>query len=211
VSVVRARQGRDGEPVYQAWLVDLDGTLYYQSAVRLAMALEVALGGWSAISCIRAFREEHERLHRDTPEPLGDPFLTQIQRTAARLGRSHEDMRRLIEHWMIVRPCRWLRPLRRRGLLREIDDFHREGGKTALVSDYPARAKLEAMGIAHLFDVVVASGESAGLSRLKPWPDGYLLAAGALGVPPRACLVIGDRVDADGQAARRAGMAFRRV
>jgi FMN phosphatase YigB (HAD superfamily) len=196
---------------YQAWLVDLDGTLYYQTALQLAMALELALGGWSAIPFIQAFREEHERMRRETAEPLADPYRLQIERTAARLGRPAEDVRRVVTQWMISRPCRWLRPLRRRGLLRDIADFRRRGGKTALVSDYPAQAKLEAMGIAHFFDVVIASGESTEPLRLKPWPDGYLLAAERLRVPPASCLVIGDRPDADGQSAQRAGMAFRRV
>jgi HAD superfamily hydrolase (TIGR01549 family) len=62
-----------------------------------------------------------------------------------------------------------------------------------------------------LFDVVIASGEPSGPPRLKPAPDGYLLAAERLGVVPAGCLVIGDRDDTDGEAARRAGMAFRRV
>jgi HAD superfamily hydrolase (TIGR01549 family) len=163
------------------------------------------------MSCIQAFREEHERLRREATEPLADPYRLQIERTAARLGRPAEDVRQVVTQWMIARPCRWLRAFRRRGLLRDIADFRRQGGKTALVSDYPARAKLEAMGIAHFFDVVIACGESAEPLRLKPWPDGYLLAAERLRVLPAACLVIGDRIDADGQAARRAGMAFRRV
>jgi len=191
--------------------VDLDGTLYHQSALRIAMVLELAVGGWGALPCLRAFRGEHERLRLETSAPSADSFRTQIRRTAARLGRTDGEVRRLVERWMIERPCRWLRPLRRRGLLNELSDFHEQGGKTALVSDYPARAKLAAMRIEHLFDVVVASGECAEPLRLKPWPDGYLKAADTLHVPPKDCLVIGDRIDADGQAARRAGMAFRRV
>ncbi len=79
------------------------------------------------------------------------------------------------------------------------------------MSDYPARRKLEASGVAELFEQVVANGEQGGPGRLKPWPDGYLLAAEQLGVAPGECLVIGDRADADGEAARRAGMAFRRI
>ena len=45
------------------------------------------------------------------------------------------------------------------------------------------------------------------LLELKPHPEGYLSAAERLGVAPSACLVIGDRDDADGAAARAAGMA----
>jgi beta-phosphoglucomutase-like phosphatase (HAD superfamily) len=57
--------------------------------------------------------------------------------------------------------------------------------------------------------VVVASGEPGGPLRLKPHPNGMLQAAEALAVAPVRCLVIGDRDDADGLAARSAGMAFR--
>jgi FMN phosphatase YigB (HAD superfamily) len=196
---------------YRAWLVDLDGTLYHQAGVRILMAAELALTGWPALSCLRAFRNEQEQLRRETLDPSVDSFQAQINRTAARLGRTDDEVRHWVEQWMIIRPCRWLRPLRRRGLLREIADFRRQGGKTALVSDYPARAKLAAMRVAHLFDVVIASGESHEPLRLKPWPDGYLRAAETLRILPKDCLVIGDRIDADGHAARLAGMAFRRI
>ena len=70
---------------------------------------------------------------------------------------------------------------------------------------------LRMQGVRELFDVVVASGEPGGPSRLKPHPGGMLKAADALGVAPRDCLVIGDREDADGVAAQAAGMAFRLV
>jgi HAD superfamily hydrolase (TIGR01509 family) len=67
------------------------------------------------------------------------------------------------------------------------------------------------MGIARVFDAVVASGDPDGPPRLKPAPGGYLKAAHKLGVRPEACLVIGDRPDTDGVAAAAAGMRFRLV
>jgi HAD superfamily hydrolase (TIGR01549 family) len=112
---------------------------------------------------------------------------------------------------MIERPKRYLGWFRRKELLEEIRRFRAGGGRTALVSDYPATEKLAALAAAELFDVVVASGESDGPRRLKPDPDGYLRAAQALGVAPAKCLVVGDRDDADGAAARTAGMGFRLV
>src|SRR5262249_11958880 len=113
--------------------------------------------------------------------------------------------------WMHHRPGRWIRMFRRRSLLEEIAAHRAAGGRTALVSDYPARTKLSALGVEALFDVVVANGEPDGPRWLKPHPEGYLLAAQALGVEPTGCLVIGDRDDADGSAARSAGMAFRLI
>jgi putative hydrolase of the HAD superfamily len=193
----------------KAWLVDLDGTLYAPAPVKVMMAAEVLLLGWTAAPVLRRFRAEHELVRELGLE--GDPFALQIARTAEALGRSSDDVEGHVRAWMIERPGRWLAAFRRQALLAEIEAFRAAGGRTALVSDYPAKRKLEALGASALFDAVVASGEPGGPRRLKPHPDGMLRAAAALEVEPVACLVIGDREDADGEAARAAGMRFRRI
>ena len=195
----------------RAWLVDLDGTLYRALPVKLGMALELALFGWAVAAPLRLFRHAHEELRADPAAAPGDPFARQLERAAARAGVEPEALEAIVREWMVERPGKWLRLARRGALLAELAAFRADGGRSALVSDYPARAKLAALGAADLFDAVVAAGEPDGPARLKPAPDGYLRAAGALGVAPAECLVIGDRDDADGEAARRAGMAFRRV
>jgi HAD superfamily hydrolase (TIGR01549 family) len=187
--------------------VDLDGTLYRSAPVRFAMAAELAVFGARSLVLLRRFRNEHEKLRRLELE--GDPFRIQIARTAEALGRSEREIETVVRSWMIERPARWLGLFRRKSLLAEIESFRSRGGRTALVSDYPARQKLAALGARELFDVVVASGEPGGPLRLKPHPNGMLRAAEALAVAPARCLVIGDRDDADGLAARAAGMAFR--
>lgn len=192
---------------HDAWLVDLDGTLYKAAPVRLAMAAELLLLGAPVALLLRHFRKEHEAVRELGLE--GDPFRLQIERTAEALGRPAEEVERVVRNWMIERPARWLSFFRRTPLLREIAEFRANGGRTALVSDYPARRKLAALGASELFDVVVASGEPGGPIRLKPHPNGMLRAAEALAIAPARCLVIGDRKDADGLAAESAGMAFR--
>jgi HAD superfamily hydrolase (TIGR01549 family) len=195
----------------RAWLVDLDGTLYRAWPVKLAMALELALFGWAVAAPLRRFRRVHEELRADSATATGDPFAVQLERTAARAGLAAPELEAIVREWMVERPGKWLRLARRDALLAELARFRAAGGRSALVSDYPAAAKLAALGAADLFDVVVAAGEPNGPPRLKPAPDGYLRAAEALGAAPADCLVIGDRDDADGEAARRAGMPFRRV
>jgi len=195
---------------YDAWLIDLDGTLYFQLPVRAAMAAELVVAGWGAVRTLREFRRHHELLRRNPPDTL-DPYRTQLERTAEALEHDLETVAEHVTEWMHVRPGRWIRLFRRRALLAEIEEHRNGGGKTALVSDYPASKKLDALGIRSFFDVVVASGEPNGPRRLKPNPEGYLLAAQALSVDPSRCLVIGDREDADGGAARAARMAFRLV
>jgi HAD superfamily hydrolase (TIGR01549 family) len=195
----------------KAWLIDLDGTLYRPTWVKLAMAAELGLLGWNAMRTVQRFREQHERVRAELQDDVHCPYRFQLERTAAELELEPELVERSISEWMIERPGKWIRLFRRADLLAEIAAFRSKGGRTAVVSDYPASRKLEALGHAALFDAVVASGEANGPRRLKPHPDGYLAAARLLGVEPAHCLVIGDREDADGQAARAAGMQFRLV
>lgn len=196
---------------FAAWLIDLDGTLYRQNLVRSVMAVEVAVGGRNAIKTLREFRREHERLHLESLPPDVNPFALQIKRTAQRLDVGADRVAQAVDEWMFTRPGKWLRLFRRRRLLALIGEFRSHGGKTAVVSDYPARRKLAAMGIAELFDAVIAAGEPGGPHQLKPSPAGFLLAANELQISPSRCLVIGDRADADGEAARRADMRFQHV
>jgi putative hydrolase of the HAD superfamily len=196
---------------HAAWLVDLDGTLYCAQWLKLMIGLELLVRGVGSIRVLTTFRREHERVRREVEEPVDNPYQLQLVRAAARLGKETREVEEIVQRWMIRRPAKWLRLFRRRKLLAEIAAFRRQGGRTAVVSDYPARDKLTALDATQLFDVVLANGEPGGPRRLKPWPDGYLMAAERLGVAPVDCLVLGDRPDADGEAARRAGMTFRRI
>ncbi len=196
---------------HRAWLVDLDGTLYRARPVKLRMAVELGLGGLGVTGVLRRFRKEHELLRHTLDHDVDSPFQEQIRRTAKALGRDVADVERIVQEWMVLRPCRHLAKNKNTALLEEIEAFRAAGGKTACVTDYPAREKLDALDARGLFDHVVASGEAAGPPRLKPHPAGYLRAAELLGVEAEDCLVIGDREDADGEAARQAKMAFRLV
>ncbi len=205
----------------EAWLVDLDGTLYHPWPVKLLMGLELLLFGWKALPLLIQFRREHERQRvfllqeeqtgSDQTDCDQTPYARQLAETASKAKIDSAELQALVDQWMFQRPARYLRIFARKSFLREIAEFKAKGGKTALVSDYPARVKLRALGALELFDVVVANGEDLELKRPKPWPDGYRLAAERLNVPAGECLVIGDREGTDGEAARRAGMPFRRV
>src|SRR5262249_17562794 len=161
---------------------------YASRPVQLAMAAELAVTGLGVIGMLRAFRHEHERL-RKLADDVADPFAEQIARTAARLGVPAEAGERAVMDWMVRRPGRWIRTFRRRSLLEEIDAFRKSGGSTALVSDYPARDKLAALGLGEAFDIVIAAGEPGGPRRLKPHPGGYLAASERLAIAPEDCLV----------------------
>ena len=201
-----------------ALLVDLDGTLYRKRPVQLAMAREMLLFGWRDLKLVRAFRRAHEELRArfatDDSFEVPDPFAVQLELAASSLGlpqdqRETQDAR--VRDWMVARPGRHLRRARREELVSELREAREAGTQLALVSDYPARIKLRALELEDLFEVVVASGESDGPHTLKPNPGAFLLAAERLGVDPARCRVLGDRADADGEAARRAGMDFQLI
>ena len=159
---------------YDAWLVDLDGTLYTQRWVRLAMAAELLVLGWAALPTLRRFRREQEAQReeliagRELSLTHESPFAAQLARTAAALGRPVAHVELIVQDWMFARPGKWIRRFPNKPLLAEILAFRAQGGKTALVSDYPAQLKVDALGARHLFDVIVASGEKHGPQRLKP-------------------------------------------
>ncbi|GGK24614.1 hypothetical protein GCM10010124_16430 [Pilimelia terevasa] len=73
------------------------------------------------------------------------------------------------------------------------------------------RAKLAATGLAAAFDAVVVSDELGGRAARKPHPAGLAAAAAALGVPPAAVVVVGDRPGKDVAVARAAGARAVRV
>lgn len=201
----------DASTRYAAWLVDLDGTLYHPLPVKLAMAAELMLFGWGSIKTLRTFRHAHERLRlleADTSSARLSPFERQLAHAAEQLASPTSNVERTVREWMFERPLKWVARSKRQPLLDALARHRSAGGKTALVSDYPASGKLDALGARALFDVVVSSGEPGGPSRLKPDPEGYVSAARRLGVEAERCLVIGDRDDADGVAARAAGMGF---
>lgn len=196
---------------FAAWLIDLDGTLYRAMPMKVAMGLELLRTNRRVRAVIRAFRHEHEAV-RLTDLPLdADAFTVQLAHTAERLDCTIDAVRTIVDDWMFARPGRWLWRFRRGRLLAEIAQFRANGGRTALVSDYPAREKLQALKATDLFDTVIANGETNRPYRLKPSPEPFLMAAADLNVPAEQCLVLGDRANADGLAAQRAGMAFRLI
>lgn len=107
---------------HDAWLVDLDGTLYQARLVKLCMLAELSLGGWGALGTLRRFRVEHELL-RQMAEPLGDPWRAQLERTARALDLEPEEVEGRVREWMIERPGKWLRRFRRAALLAELEQW----------------------------------------------------------------------------------------
>jgi HAD superfamily hydrolase (TIGR01509 family) len=190
---------------------DVDGTLYAQGGLRRAMLLRLVghaltspLRGVGTLRALRAYRHAQELLRGvESDEPLAD---AQLRLASERSGQPRESVLASVERWMEREPLDLLERLVRPGLHAFLATAKKRGLRIGVLSDYPPLAKLEAMKLAHHFDVLV-SAQDAEVNRFKPDPAGVLEVLRRLGATPAQSLYVGDREDVDGEAAQAAGVA----
>ena len=189
----------------RAVLFDIDGTLYRQGPVRRAMMARLVRGhlarpttGAQVMRVISAYRRAQEELRGSGFE--GDVTEAQVEMAAARTGVDADVVRSIVEQWMEVEPLGAVAASGRTGLVELLDELARRGTKLGALSDYPAMAKLEALGIADRFDIVL-SAQDPRVHAFKPNPKGLVVALEALAVEPADAVYVGDRAEVDGAAA----------
>jgi putative hydrolase of the HAD superfamily len=183
---------------------DVDGTLYRQSPLRLLMAADMLVHAvrrrdLSPLKVLRVYRKLREELG-DAETDGFDPIL--VERTAAATAISADDVRALVAEWMERRPLVHLGRCRYPALVELFTALRQRGIKVGILSDYPVEAKLEKLGLTA--DHVVWAGEPA-VGILKPHPRGLQHLMALAGSDPTRTVMIGDRAERDGEAARRAG------
>lgn len=184
---------------------DVDGTLYNQRLLRVRMARDMLFHAMlkrdiSVISVLRAYRHIRERLGE---EEAGAFETALFAETATTVGCSPEAVRVIVAEWIEQRPLRYLASCRYPGVVDLFDGLRRKGKIIGIFSDYPAHAKLAALGLAA--DHVVSAGDD-GIGFLKPHTRGLEFLIGAAGVKADATVLIGDRKERDGLVAQRMGV-----
>jgi FMN phosphatase YigB (HAD superfamily) len=183
---------------------DVDGTLYRQRPLRLRMARDILLytllkRDLNVIAVLARYRRIRERLG---DEQAVDFERALIAQTATATANSQDSVRAIVSEWVEQRPLGYLSACRYPNLPRLFAGLRRGGKSIGILSDYPAEAKLEALGLTANY---VAFAGDEGIGVLKPHPRGLESLIAAAGVKPHETVVIGDRVDRDGLAAQRAG------
>lgn len=193
-------------------MLDLDGTLYDAPRMRRLMFLKLAgayalrpLEGWRVSRVLRGYRRAQEAL-RLTAEGPADLETLQRELAARASGCDIETVAQCVERWMRREPDGVLRRCMDPGVPEFLEKAAAQGLGLAVLSDYPAESKLEAMGIRSFFQQVVIAQDPEVL-RFKPDPRGLEIAMRRLGVAKEETLYVGDRFEVDGVAARRAGVA----
>ena len=182
---------------------DVDGTLYGQRPLRLRMGRDMVMHTMakcdlSAINVVIAYRRIRERLAVEERADF-DPVL--IAETAKVTSKSPESVRAIVSEWIETRPLRYLRNCLFSGVPQLFAGLQRAGKKIGIFSDYPAREKLDAMGLEA--DYLVAASD---VGLLKPHARGLQSLMSAANASARETLFIGDRADRDGVAGQRAGV-----
>lgn len=171
---------------YQAIIVDVDGTLYYQKPVQLAMLKEMALHFWRLrdFLIVKKYRELFEQGFNERE----------------RLARLPENTSSIIHEWMVKRPCPYITKHKDEELIRRLTTAQRAGTLIIVYSDYPVKEKLSALGFSSDFAYC-----SEDIGALKPEADGLKKVLAENNIIPERCLVIGDREEKDGALAANLG------
>jgi FMN phosphatase YigB (HAD superfamily) len=192
----------------KAVIFDVDGTLYQQGPLRRAMLVRLVrthlfhpVRGWQTARVIGAYRRAQEQL-RSVPG-RADLADAQLQLAAERSGVGYDEVTRCVEQWMVTAPLELLARFGQPGLEESLRALRTWGLKLAVLSDYPPGPKLEALGVAGLFDVVLWAQQPE-IGVFKPHPRGLEVALERLGVTADEALYVGDRADVDAVAAAAA-------
>ena len=188
-----------------AVVFDVDGTLYDQRAMRLRMARELALrclarpATLGEVRILSTFRNLREKLA--DAEAVGIGRL-QYERAAESLRLPVARVETVVDEWILEQPLRHVAACRHVGIRRLFSALRNGGRQIGVWSDYPAADKLAAMGLPA--DAVVSAVDPE-VDRMKPHPAGLERILELLAVEPDEALMIGDRDERDGEAARRLG------
>ena len=164
---------------YPAIIVDLDGTLYYQKPVRIAMLKEMVLHFWRFrdFLIIRKYRKLYEQGYSEAERKALLPAATS----------------QMIHEWMLKRPLPFVAKYRDDVLISQLEQVMKSRVTVLVYSDYPVKEKLEALRFS---PDQAYSAEDLGC--MKPNAEGLIRILTEQHIDPKACLVIGDRKDKDG-------------
>jgi len=153
----------------------------------------------NVVAVLSNYRRIREQLGN---EEVADFERVLIAKTAAATSNSPDTVRALVGEWIEQRPLSYLRRCVYPELPQLFAGLRRQGKAIGILSDYPARAKLMALGLTANY-VVCATDE--GIGQLKPHTRGLESLIAAAGVKTETTVLIGDRADRDGVVARRVG------
>lgn len=203
---------------YQVVIFDLDGTLYFQRPFRLRMIRFLARCTLAHPSCVKDFfiikkyRQVREQWEACEKECAGKPQYRalglddrQYQFVADQMKVERARVAKVISYFMQEKPLAFLPAYRDEVLAHAIDTLHRQHKTVVVYSDYPVENKLKALGICA--DRCYTSAD-ARIGAMKPDPKGIGVILADTGCAAADALMVGDRYEKDGLAAKGNGVDY---
>lgn len=174
---------------YAAYILDMDGTLYYQFPVRVCMAASLFA---YYISHINAVKELFE---------------------IGRFRRGIENGNLIaaegaVKYWMEEAPLKYIKTFKNKKLLSFIEKQKLREALIIVYSDHPAKEKCKAINLSADYIFCALDKE---INCLKPDSSGLKYIVNALNLRISDTLYIGDRYKKDGLCAASLGMDYRQV
>jgi HAD superfamily hydrolase (TIGR01549 family) len=182
---------------------DVDGTLYRQRPLRIRMAAALIAyslrsGSFRTLRVLQEYRRRREHFGDREIEAFEEHLAREV---AERFEIAPEIVRSIVSEWIDARPLPMLLACRYAGIDGLFERIRASGRAIGILSDYSADTKLTALG---LHADYVVSAQDVGF--LKPHPRGLERIMAMAGESPDTTVLIGDRMERDGEAARRAGV-----
>jgi len=205
---------------YQIYIFDLDGTLYDQPRLRKTMVLRLL----SYYAChpfslkelflLQEFRKVKDRWTIKT-EDLGDETNSDsgigsvdysiCKHISEAKGISAEKITGIVKKWIYDNPVSALADARDDELVDIINRIRKSGKKVLVWSDYPVEDKLKALNV--VTDHNYSSAEDI-IGQLKPSAKGLEVIAQDFHADASSMIMIGDRMEKDGMAAKSFGCDY---
>jgi putative hydrolase of the HAD superfamily len=184
---------------------DMDGTLYDQKKLRVLMARDLLFHSlktmsFGVVGVLKAYREIRERLGNEEVFDF-EPKL--VEEVAVACRTSPDIVSEIVSEWINNRPVPYVKSCRFKGVQALFENLQRHGKLVGILSDYPALSKAEALGIRA--DFIVCANDHP-VKVLKPNTRGLSHIMSVAGVTADTTVMIGDRIERDGYAARRLGV-----
>lgn len=194
---------------YDAFILDVDGTLYRQLPVQIGMGWRMVLDAIFHPSHIKnllallSFRKSREK-----KAFAKYPLSKQIACTAKKHNVSEEELEKYIRQWMFEKPLSLIVQHKIEFIEILLEECRRMDKMVIVYSDYPAEDKLEALGVS--FDRLFYPGEGIS-NELKPSQTVMDEMMSSIHTERDRVLFIGDRDEKDGVSAQYAGIAYENI
>ena len=193
---------------YKAWVLDFDGTLFYQLPMRIFMAAWLGLyylprpHRWKEIFMLREYRRLREKLFAAESE---NSHQLQLENLSQRYNMSVQEILAVMQDWMTEKPKFFIKIFQRKKLIAAINSAKLRGIKIVIYSDNPVSEKIKALDFTP--DYAFWSDDDL-IKCMKPDSSGLKNIIRLLNLKRAEILYIGDRDDRDGACAKSAGVDY---